>query len=270
MRENNTQEYYNQVGNYFNVMAERFVDKRDENSIFAGMRRSFREHVGHPDPKNILDIGCGPGTDVIHFARKYPNAKVYGIDVSETMINIAKGNTAAEQVTNTEYLVAGIETLHEHLEKGTKFDIIYVFFGALNTVSSLKDVADIITNLLNPGGKAVLTFVNKYYMAEFLLHGIKGRISKATARWKKSWPGYSPSMSLESHTYTPSYIRQNFSSLKLMKKRGYSIFYPAWFQHHLVEKYPGLCRFLLKMDGAANKSPFWKYGEYTLFVYEKP
>lgn len=269
---NNTKEYYNKVGNYFDLFAEKHHNKSDNNIILTEMRDSFRTFVKHDNPKKILDIGCGPGMDVAYFAEKYPQAQVTGIDVSEKMVACTNELCADKKLTNAKCIQTGIEQLHEHIGAEERFDIIYVFFGALNTVSSLEKAAGIIDELLNSGGTAVLTFVNKYYLSEFFINILKLRPGKATARWGKIWRGYSNDHKLASKTYTPSNIQAAFSGtgLKLEQRRGYSIFYPAWYQQGLILKRPGLGNFLSKMDNAANKTFLWDNGEYTLFVYNKP
>lgn len=272
MTTNKTGEYYKKVGDYFDIFAKKHHDKSDNNAILTGMRDSFRTYVTHENPENILDIGCGPGMDVAYFATKYPAATVYGLDVSGKMVECAAELAKSLHLNNTMFINDGIEHLHEHIGADTRFDIIYVFFGALNTVSSLENAAKRIDDLLNPGGEAVLTFVNKYYLSEFFIHMLKLQPHKATARWGKIWRGYSNDYQLASKTYTPSEIKKAFNNtrLQLQKKRGYSIFYPAWFQSGWLRKFPRVCKLLNSMDKLANKtSLFWANGEYTLFVYRK-
>lgn len=263
--------YYTEVGDYFDLFAEMHHNKSDKNIILTEMRESFRTYVQHDNPKNILDIGCGPGMDVAFFAEKYPDANVYGIDVSAKMLESARQLCSSNKLNNTKFINTGIEKLHEHIAADLRFDIIYVFFGALNTVSSLNEAAKIIDKLLTPSGIAVLTFVNKYYLSEFFINIVKARPGKATARWGKVWRGYSNDYKLASKTYTPSQITAAFAgtSLQLQKKRGYSIFYPAWFQQNWLHKFPKTCRILGSLDKLANKTLFWGNGEYTLFVYKK-
>ena len=42
------------------------------------------------NPKNIIDIGCGPGNSTQILVNKYPNCTVVGLDSSKTMIEKAK------------------------------------------------------------------------------------------------------------------------------------------------------------------------------------
>ncbi len=49
--------------------------------------RSIVNHYPLPESPRILDIGCGKGYLLYDFLKVIPNAKVYGIDISEYAIN---------------------------------------------------------------------------------------------------------------------------------------------------------------------------------------
>lgn len=42
------------------------------------------------DPKTIVDVGCGPGNSTVVLQRCFPNADIFGIDSSSSMIESAK------------------------------------------------------------------------------------------------------------------------------------------------------------------------------------
>jgi 2-polyprenyl-3-methyl-5-hydroxy-6-metoxy-1,4-benzoquinol methylase len=46
-------------------------------------------------PSNILVVGCGTGGDVFHLAKRYPGARVHGIDISSWSIDAAKKHAKA-------------------------------------------------------------------------------------------------------------------------------------------------------------------------------
>jgi len=259
---------YSLVGQYFDSIADDYLVRSESNPIIAEMKQSFRSFTTGGTPKAILDIGCGRGQDTVYFAKRYPKAQVYGIDVSSKMIEYAAKLANESNLTNVRFINTDINDLQQ-LPNGQKFDLIYVFFGALNTTSSLKECAETINGLLMPGGKVVLTFVNKYYMADFFINVFKGRLKQALARWQRFWAGYAQGSSVKSTLYTPKKIQKAFFQLQLKNKRGYSIFYPAWYQADWLMRFPRLCRALKKADAVANKCFLWKYGEYTLFVFEK-
>jgi trans-aconitate 2-methyltransferase len=55
--------------------------------------RPFAEllaRISHPDPKEIVDLGCGPGTATVHLLKRWPDAHVVGIDSSPDMIAHAR------------------------------------------------------------------------------------------------------------------------------------------------------------------------------------
>lgn len=260
---------YSEVGLYFDSVADQYLERSERNPIIAEMRQSFRSYTAGSTPAAILDIGSGRGQDVVYFAKRYPTAQVYGIDISSKMVKYAAQLAKESNLTNATFICTDVSNIVLQLPNNQKFDLIYVFFGALNTASSLNESANIINSLLAPRGKLVLTFVNKYYIADFILNVVKGKLSLALARWRKSWAGYAQGSSVKSTLYTPKEIQNVFSSLELKVKKGYSIFYPAWYQADWLTRFPRFCRLLKKADTVANKCFLWKYGEYTLFVFHK-
>jgi trans-aconitate 2-methyltransferase len=55
--------------------------------------RPFTEllaRVGHPHPKRVVDLGCGPGTTTSQLLDRWPDAHVLGVDNSEEMISHAR------------------------------------------------------------------------------------------------------------------------------------------------------------------------------------
>jgi trans-aconitate 2-methyltransferase len=50
------------------------------------------EKINLNDPKNIIDIGCGPGNSAQILVSKWPNCNVVGLDSSRSMIEKAKND----------------------------------------------------------------------------------------------------------------------------------------------------------------------------------
>jgi hypothetical protein len=115
----------------------------------------------------------------------------------------------------------------------------------------------------------VLTFVNKWYLRELVVQLIKGRVKGAFARIRRVWGGYSPDRYLPSRCYSPSQIKKAFSELKLLRRKGYSIFFPAWYNFKKMEGKNKRLHKLWKLDQRIQNSFLWSKGEYTLFVFEK-
>ncbi|CAE6434339.1 unnamed protein product [Rhizoctonia solani] len=60
----------------------------------------------------VVDLGCGGGMDVMLASGKVGDSgKVYGIDMSEDMLAVAKKNVQARNLTNVELIHSSIDTL---------------------------------------------------------------------------------------------------------------------------------------------------------------
>src|SRR5579862_4922254 len=46
-------------------------------------------------PRNILEVGCGTGRNLVELGRRFPQAQVTGVDLSATMLHLARKKTAS-------------------------------------------------------------------------------------------------------------------------------------------------------------------------------
>lgn len=101
---------------------------------------------------NILEIGCGPDNITRYLLKQKPNLSIFGIDVAENMIELAKRNnpTASFKVMDCRQI--------DNLK--TKFDGIVCGFCLpyLTDADSAKLISD-CRNLLSPKGVIYLSFV---------------------------------------------------------------------------------------------------------------
>lgn len=261
-----TSNYYKKVGAYYDEDAPQFENRYWANKTLQKIRASFREETERYSFENALEIGFGPGVDLLYFAQKYPGKTFCGIDISKGMTEHAQTQIKHKKLKNVKLKQCSVEEIEQHFPE-EKFDLIYVYFGALNTVEDLSLSAKCLEKSLAAGGKIVVTVINKWYMTGILLPLIKFRFSLAFKRIQKTWGGYSPKRQLESRCYSPKEVKRAFRDFKLIHKRGYSISYPAWYQDSLRKKLGGFANFLWKLDYLLNKTFLWSKGEYTLFVF---
>jgi ubiquinone/menaquinone biosynthesis C-methylase UbiE len=105
--------------------------------------------------KNLLEVGCGAGIDLVRFASG--GAKVKGIDLSKTAIALASKNfeqsekTADIRVMNGECMQFADNT----------FDVVYAHGVLQYTADTEKMIAE-IHRVLKPGGEAIMMVYNKY------------------------------------------------------------------------------------------------------------
>jgi len=62
--------------------------------------------------ETVLDLGSGGGIDVLLSARRVgPAGRVYGLDMTDSMLDLARRNAAAAGVSNVEFLKGDIENI---------------------------------------------------------------------------------------------------------------------------------------------------------------
>jgi|GEM_PF-100929 len=262
-------QYYNRVAEYFDVDAADFEDRYQENPVLQRVRQSFRRNTEQYSFQNALEVGCGPGIDLIYFGEKYPDRQIFGIDIAPGMVKAARNNINRHQLKNVSVETGSVEDI-DSLFPGQKFEFIYVYFGALNTVYDLRKAAAHLHQCCSPGAHLVLTFVNRFYLMDIPLFLMKGQVKRAFERVTNRWQGYSPDKSLNSRCYSAADIRHAFSQqFTILDHRGYCILYPAWYRHnHLNHFGKNVSERLWKWDEQINRTPFWNTGEYSLYVLE--
>lgn len=52
------------------------------------------ERLAVPDGGTVLEVGCGTGRNLILAARRWPEAQLFGLDISEAMLETARANVA--------------------------------------------------------------------------------------------------------------------------------------------------------------------------------
>ena len=262
-------EYYERVGGYFDEDAGEFDDRYWANPILQRIRQVFREEVKRLPFRRALEVGCGTGLDLVHFGAIYPERSLLGIDVSTEMVRLAEARIARSGRPNAQAAVASVEQAPD-LRGAGAFDLCYVFFGALNTVEDLRRSADRLYAATAPGGHLVLTFINRWYLAEIALGLVRGRWKAAFRRLGAVWGGYNPDRPVQSRCVTPREVGQAFGREgRLLKRRGFSITYPAWYRSRWLPRLGRTSQWLWELDRGLNRTPAWSTGEYTLYVFRK-
>lgn len=74
---------------------------RNQRHIYDLTRKYFlfgRDHLiadlGVPDGGTVLEVACGTGRNLVVAARRYPNARFFGFDISSEMLKSARANVA--------------------------------------------------------------------------------------------------------------------------------------------------------------------------------
>ncbi len=131
-----------------------FIDAHDE---YRHRKATYLEGLMQYDrwrDSAVLDVGCGIGLDLIRFARA--GAKVTGLDLSTTAVEIARKNCAAAGVQAT--LLQGDAARLPFMDE--TFDLVTAY-ALIPFVPNPRAVIIELTRVLKPGGTAILMTYNR-------------------------------------------------------------------------------------------------------------
>jgi ubiquinone/menaquinone biosynthesis C-methylase UbiE len=100
-------------------------------------------------------VGCGIGTDLVRFARG--GARVTGIDLSTTAIDLARRNFDAQGVAAEDLLVGNGEALPF---ADASFDVVYGH-GVIQYTADATRLVEECRRVLVPGGDAIFMVYNR-------------------------------------------------------------------------------------------------------------
>lgn len=102
--------------------------------------------------ESLLDLGCGAGLDLYLYAQKVgPAGKLFGLDLSEPMLNKARSNLASMGISNVEWLYASADAIPL---PNNSVDLVTA--NGIYNLSPDKDaVMREVARVLKPGGRTV-------------------------------------------------------------------------------------------------------------------
>ena len=112
------------------------------------------------DNLTILDLSTGTGNIAIELAKRFSNANIYGVDISDEMLNVAKLKTKDLGINNITYLTQDVENLDF---EDFKFDIITCGYGLFFYTNIEKVVNDVFERLSDNGKFIFSTFTEEAF-----------------------------------------------------------------------------------------------------------
>lgn len=157
--------------------------------------------------ETVLDLGSGGGIDVLLSARRVgPTGKVYGLDMTEEMLKLARANQTKAGVTNVEFLKGDIE--HIPLPDNS---VDLIISNCVINLSPDKDrVLAEAFRVLKPGGR--------FAVSDIVVRGeMPGEVQRNLELWAGCVAG-----ALEESDYKAKLERAGFEHVSIEPTRIYT------------------------------------------------
>jgi arsenite methyltransferase len=158
--------------------------------------------------ETVLDLGSGGGIDVLRSARRVgPTGKVYGLDMTDEMLALARENQRKAGVDNVEFLKGEIENIPL---PDNSIDV--VISNCVINLSADKDrVLRETFRVLKPGGRFAVSDVI-----------VSGEVPEVVRRSMEMWAGCIAG-ALHDHEYIGKLAKAGFDGIDIEPTRVYSI-----------------------------------------------
>ena len=158
--------------------------------------------------QTVLDLGSGGGIDVLLSARRVgPAGKVYGLDMTDEMLALARENQQKAGATNVEFLKGSIEAIPL---PDNSVDVI-ISNCVINLSGDKESVLAEAFRVLKPGGRLAISDVV-----------VRGEVPAAIRKSMELWVGCIAG-ALEENEYREKLARAGFASVDVEPTRVYRV-----------------------------------------------
>jgi SAM-dependent methyltransferase len=252
-------------------MAADYDLREAENPVMQLMRKQSLEILERTFPQgaSLLDVGCGTGTEAIWLAQR--GRTVLGVDPSPQMLDVLSTRAKAVKLQIPTRLLGagGLMTLADEGGEDS-FDGAYSSFGPLNMEPELGPPLAALSRLVRPGGRIVLSVMNRWCVAEILSMTVGGRGNQALRRAQSTVRvmvgGRAAEVSYPSWRQLNSALRPGF---RVVSVRALPLLLLPYARPALVS-HPRLFSALRTLDRIlAPRRPFAWLGDHMLVVAER-
>ena len=147
-----TKAFYNKISNVYDLLADQSEEP---------IRRAGLEKLNARPGEKVLEIGCGTGHCLVALAQAVGDAgKIYGIDLSDEMLKIARENLEKEGLADRVELIC--EDAGKLPYAAETLDAIFMSFTLeLFDTPEIPEVLAECKRVLRPGGRIVVAGVSK-------------------------------------------------------------------------------------------------------------
>jgi len=132
----------------------------------------------------VLEIGCGTGRNLVSAARKWPDVRLYGYDVSNVMVDHARRSIQRAGLSHRITLAQGDACAFDpcHAFNTPGFDRIY-FSYVLSMIPPWREALDAAAGLLEPGASLhIADFGDQHGLARYQRAALNGWLAMFDVR----------------------------------------------------------------------------------------
>jgi SAM-dependent methyltransferase len=223
--------------------------------------------------ERVLEIGCGTGEEALYLASR--GVEVLATDAAEGLIEVLRaklattGGAAATRVTTRVIAARDIGELAREFGGGS-FSGAYSSFGPLNCEPDLRPVASALAELVRPGGKVVISLLNRFCAWETLWHLARLQPRAAFRRWggraQATVRATSGDEKVTVYYWTPGMVEHLFQPhFATVRRTALTWALPPPYLARLVRRRPGLFRRVGPLERRlASRWPFNSVGDHVL------
>jgi SAM-dependent methyltransferase len=254
----------------FDAVAQTYAAANDANPVIRMMRErtisAVRRHV--PPRARVLDLGCGPGPDVVTLARL--GYDVTAIDWSPGMVARAADTVHANQLGDRARVqVLGIHEL-DTLPAGA-WQAAYSNLGPLNCVPDLPATARAIAARLAPGGVFVASVIGRTCPWEWAIYGLRGQFDRVRVRYRTTFePVPLAGQTVWTQYLTPLECERAFepAGFQMIGLRALGLTVPPPYLDAFCRRHPRLLSGLIAVDDTIATWPgFRHWGDHFLMEW---
>lgn len=106
-----------------------------------------------PTGGSVLEVGCGTGRNLVQLARRYPEATIYGVDISDEMLASAASTVERHRLRDRVKLAQGDATTFDGSAFGKALYDRVLFSYTLSMIPAWQEALHTAADRLAPGGE---------------------------------------------------------------------------------------------------------------------